>query len=615
MAPRRGLRPLLRRGLPALLGLSIVTAGAPARAAHERSEPGAEVIVERDVMVPMSDGTRLAADVHRPAAPGRYPALLERTPYDKTSSSEIQVGAHTFFAERGYVVVIQDVRGRYASEGAFYPNLDDGWLARRDGHDTVHWIARQPWSNGKVGVIGGSQSGQTAYRLAPTQPPGLVAMFVRESAADLRDGWFYRGGAFEHGFVTSWVGQTFAADLLRRNLAGPAQASALGLLKAFLDDRDRFLWHLPVAGFPVFAGWPGFQFYYDWVKNATDGAYWWQQDLRLRHHQVQVPIYHLGGWYDIFLGGTISSYVGIRDRGGPEARATQKLVIGPWIHGPKNVGVTQVGALTFPSADAVQYNAIRLGWFDHWLKGLHTGVMDEPPVLLYVMGDNVWRGEREWPLARTRYTTFYFRGGPSGSLASVNDGTLSTAAPTGAEHPDSFSYDPEHPIPTLGGATLFIPSGPQDHRAADLRSLTYTSDVLREDLEVTGPVTAVLHAMSSAVDTDWTVRLGDVHPDGRSINVADGIVRARFRESATSPSLIEPGRIYRYTVDLWATSIVFKAGHRIRVSVHSSNFPRWSRNLNTAESPELGARSEVALNTVFHDALRPSHVVLPVIPR
>jgi putative CocE/NonD family hydrolase len=597
-----------------VLVAAIATSPATALAAHEASSAGGE-IVEETVMVPMSDGTRLAADVYRPAAPGRYPALIERTPYDKRNSSEIQAGAHQFFAERGYVVVIQDVRGRYASEGFFYPNLDDGWLARRDGFDTVQWLATQPWSNGKAGVIGGSQTGRTAYLLGPTQPPALNSMFVRESASDLHADWVYRGGAFEHAFITGWTGISFATDLLTRALQGAERDAALGALRAFLDNRESYYWHLPLAEFPVYRRAPVFDFFYDWVRNASDGPYWWQQNVALHHHRFQIPVYHLGGWYDIFLGGTIQSYLGIRDRGGPRARPNQKLVIGPWIHGPKNVGATRVGALTFPGADALQYNEIRLRWFDYWLKGLHTGVMDEPPILIYVMGDNVWRAEREWPLGRTRYTPFYFRGGPSGSVASPNDGTLSTLPPTTAEHPDSFRYDPVDPIPTLGGNTLFVASGPQDHRAADQRSLTYTSEVLTEDLEVTGPITAVLHAMSSAVDTDWTVRLSDVHPDGRSINIADGIVRARYRESRTAGSLIEPGKIYRYIVDLWATSNVFRTGHRLRVAVHSSNFPRWSRNLNTAESPELGARAEVALNTVVHDELRPSHIVLPVIPR
>ena len=610
-----GLEHPSRRCAVALLVACVAVGWGTALADHEASRPDNEILVEENVMVPMSDGTRLATDIYRPRAAGKFPALVERTPYDKKNSSEIQVGAHRFFTERGYVILVQDTRGRYASEGTFYPNLDDAWLARRDGFDTVQWIAAQPWSNGKVGVIGGSQSGQTAYMIGPTQPPALNSMFVRESASDLHEEWFYRGGAFEHGFVTGWTGISFGSDILHRAFRDQSREAALGTLKAFIDNRESFYWHLPVSEFPVFKVAPGFQFYYDWTRHHDDGPYWWQQDVGLRHHLFQVPVYHLGGWYDIFLGGTIKNYLGIRATGGARARPNQKLVIGPWIHGPKNVGATKVGAFTFPGADAVQYNEIRLRWFDYWLKGMHTSVMDEPPVLIYVMGDNVWRAEREWPLPRTRYTNFYFHGGTGGSVYSLNDGRLSIAAPDAPEHPESFTYDPLHPIPTLGGNTLFIPSGPQDHRDADARSLTYTSDALGSDLEVTGPIRAVLYAMSSAVDTDWTVRLNDVHPDGRSINVADGVVRARYRDSRAAPRLIEPGRVYVYDIDLWATSNVFKAGHRLRVSVHSSNFPRWDRNLSTPDSPESGAKPETALNTIFHDELRPSHIVLPVIPR
>jgi putative CocE/NonD family hydrolase len=333
-------------------------------------------------------------------------------------------------------------------------------------------------------------------------------------------------------------------------------------------------------------------------------------------------VYHVGGWYDIFLAGTLNNYTGIRSHGAtPEARHNQKLIVGPWIQGPDNVGKVEVGEMNYPGADtypdgeALNYATLRRKWFDVWLKDMDTGFTKEKPVLLYVMGNNVWRFEDSWPLARAQDTLFYFHGGSSGSSASLNDGLLSMEKPADAQSPDSFKYDPLDPVMTVGGNTLFIPSGPRDNRQAEQRSLTYTSEVLNEDLEVTGPVTAVLYGMSSAVDTDWTVTVTDVYPDGRSMLVVDGIQRARFRDSQTDPTLIEPDKIYRYEVDLWATSNVFKAGHRIRVSVQSSNFPRWSRNLNTAESPETGARSVVALNTVFHDELRPSHVVLPVVPR
>jgi putative CocE/NonD family hydrolase len=602
-------------GFTLALALGLAAPSAPAQ--RQDPNPGEtryKIAAEHDVMVSMTDGTLLATDIYRPDAPGKFPALIERTPYDKTKSSEIQVNAHSFFAERGYVFLVQDTRGRYASEGEFYPFLDDAWLENRDGYDTVQWIARQPWSDGTVGVLGGSYTGQTAYMIAPTQPPAMKALFVRESASDLFGHWVYRGGAFELGFITAWATRTFGPDIVTREFAENSRESAQ--LQSAIASLDKDFWHLPLSNYPRLGWAPGWQFYYDWLANNTDGPYWWQQNLGLNHHRFQVPVYHLGGWYDIFLKGTIENYFGLRQHAATAlARDHQKLVIGPWIHGPANVGKVEVGELKFPGADQVDYNAIRLKWFDHWLRGMDTGVTREPPILIYVMGENRWRTETEWPPARARLTPFYLRGGASGSIASLYDGRLSPEAPAGAESPASYGYDPRDPVPTLGGSTLFIPSGPTDHRQADARSLTFTSDPLQEDLEVTGPVKAVLFAMSSAVDTDWVVRLTEVYPDGRSILIMDGILRARFRESMTEPSLIAPDRVYRYEIDLWSTSNVFKAGHRLRVGVTSSNFPRWNRNLNTAESPESGARPEVAYNTVFFDAKRPSHILLPVIPK
>jgi uncharacterized protein len=601
---------------PLAAGLFALALAAPAAWAQTQSQPTFDIIVEENVMIPMRDGTLLAADIYRPDAEGAFPTLVERTPYNKSISSEIRAEAHVFFAERGYAFIVQDGRGRYRSEGEFYPFLDDGWLEHRDGFDTVQWIATQPWSDGQVGVIGGSHTGMTAYQIGPTQPPAMKAMFVRESASDLYSHWVYRGGAFEHGFITAWTAGSFAPEAIQRHLDGDARTNAERMLQVYRENMANYYLSLPLTRNPLFGSLPGLEFYQDWVTNQADGPYWWQQAIREQHHMFQIPVWHLGGWYDIFLAGTIENYEGIGARGGTEAARTgQRMVIGPWIHGPTNVGVTNVGEMVFPGGDEVQYNDIRLRFFDYYLKGIDNGLAEEPPVLIYVMGDNVWRHENEWPLERTLYTNFYLRGGSSGSIESVNDGTLSRAAPSGGEHPDSFLYDPADPVPTMGGNTLFIVSGPRDHRAADARSLTYTSEPLTEDLEVTGPVKAVLYGISSAVDTDWTVRLSEVYPDGRSIVIVDGIQRARYAASATEAALIEPGKVYRYEIDLWATSNVFKAGNRLRVSVHSSNFPRWSRNLNTADAPEDGARGEVAYNTVLHDRLHPSHVVLPVIPR
>ncbi|MFQ5841205.1 MAG: CocE/NonD family hydrolase [Thermodesulfobacteriota bacterium] len=585
---------------------------------HEASQVQYGVVKEENVEIQMRDGTIIRADVYRPDAEGQFPVLVARTPYNKETASSIRAGTHLFFPPRGYVFVIVDTRGRYASDGEFAPFLDDGWGANRDGYDAIEWTAEQEWSNGKVGIVGGSYAGATAYLTLPTQPPHLVAAFIRESSADYYTEWIYRGGAYEM-WNQPYAG-IFSASILDHKVAagelGMDEAEALKaqIATAWTDDRSNWFWNLPVNQYPAAIGVPGHEWYADWVNNPNDGPYWWQIDSTLKPNQINVPVYHLGALYDIFFAGTLKNYMGVQHTGLPGARGNQKMVVGPWVHGPTNIGLTEVGDLVFPGADEVQYNQIRLRWFDHWMKGLHTGIMDEPAVKIYTMGVNEWRYFSDWPPPEAQYTNFYLRSGTSGSINSINDGVLGTETPTEAENPDSFLYDPMNPVPTLGGNNLFMVNGPRDHREADAISLTYTSPVLQEDLQVSGPIKAVLYAMSSAVDTDWTVRLTDVSPDGTSINVADGIIRARYRESLTNPTLIEPDQVYQYEVDLWSTSNVFKAGHRIRVSIHSSNFPKYNRNLNVAEHPNFATEMETALNTIFHDVLRPSHIILPVIP-
>jgi putative CocE/NonD family hydrolase len=607
------------RAVTALLVVVSLTAFGSALFAQQQSEPKYEVVMEK-IEMPMRDGTILRGDMYRPEAEGKFPVLIERTPYDRTREVYIEDG--TFFAERGYIYIAQSCRGLYESDGIFYPFLDDGWNEHRDGFDSVQWLAKQPWSNGKVAVTGGSHTGQTTYLVGPTQPSELVALFARESASDLHGHWVYRGGAFELAWIHRWVAWAWGMPSIQKYMTGQEKERVTGAFVAYNQNQANWDWYLPVNKFPPFKMIPQLQFFFDWVEHPDDGPYWWQQNVGMRNHLFTVPVYHLGGWYDVFLPGTYSNYMGIRDKGATElARKSQKLVIGPWIHGPTNVGMVKVRDLEFPGADRLpdgsefNYSTARLRWFDYWVKGIDNGVMDEPPVLIYVMGDNKWRYEKEWPLARAKYTNYYFHSQKSDTIDSLNDGSLSARLPGEAPRMDSFRYDPNDPIPTLGGHTIFWPNGPCDHRTVDVRSLTYTSEVLTEDLEVTGPVKCVLYGMSTAVDTDWCVRLSDVYPDGRSINIIDGILRARYRNSFTKPELMEPGRIYKFEIDLWATSNVFKAGHRLRVAVQSSNFPQYTRNLNTAESPETGSKPEIAFNFVSCDKMWPSHIVLPVIPR
>ena len=577
------------------------------------SAPTFQTAHEKNFEIPMRDGTTLRANITRPVGDGRFPALLERTPYNKEGGSEVNIGSPEFFAERGYAVVIQDVRGRFASEGDFYPFKDDGAGLNRDGYDTIEWIADQPWCDGNVGTIGGSYSGATQYRALLSRPPHLRASYARESSSDYVREWVYRDGAFELGFSLAWAHGVTLSNLTHLVDANTVESrqSHLEQIREDMDDWYERLPHHPVPFLEGLSDW-----YNDWLKQPEDGAYWWQFNIETYHDQVETPVYHLGGWFDIFLAGTLKNYAGLKQNARTEkARQSQKLIVGPWIHGPDNIDKQVVGEFDFGADARRNFNEIRLPWFDHWLKDIDTGVLDEAPVSLFVMGRNAWRTASDWPLPETRYTNYYLRGGSSESIDSLNDGTLSSAPPGDSENPDSFTYDPSDPVPTLGGNNLNIPGGVFDQRSVDARCLTFTSDPLAEELEVTGPVKAVIYGLSSAADTDWVVRLTDVHPDGYSRIVCDGILRARYRNSFEHPELLDPGKVYRYEIDLWGTSNAFQPGHRIRVSITSSCFPRFDRNLNTGGPIHREAIGQVAINTVFHDSIRASHIILPVIPR
>ncbi len=555
----------------------------------------------RNVVVPMRDGTRLSADVYLPRGDGPFPALVERTPYGKEASIEVQIGAPQFFTDHGYAVVIQDVRGRFASEGRFYPFKYDGWGEQQDGYDTVEWIAAQPWCDGRVGTIGGSYAGATQYRMAPTRPPHLRAMAARQSASDYWAEWVYHGGAFELGFMLHW---TLRWEFF--NLAHLASGDEYERRKAELadaiEDMDDLYQRLPLAPDPLVVGLE--DWYNEFLAHPADGPFWQQWSIARQHHQVDTPIFHLGGWFDIFINGTLKNFTGLRANARSQAaRDAQKLIVGPWIHSPANMLKPTQGDVNFGPASVRDYNEMRLPWFDYWLKGRSNVVMDEPPVQLFVMGENRWRSADTYPLPDTQYQSWYFCGG----------GGLTTMPPTTDEPPDTFLFDPAHPTPTLGGCTLYMSSGPFDQTPAEAWGLTYTSTPLPHDLTIIGPVACVLLGASSAVDTDWVVRLTDVEEDGFSRLLCDGILRARYRASHINPTPLTPGEVYEFVVDLWATANTFKAGHCIRVAVCSSSFPRFDRNLGTGEVPAQGGRVCVQHNTVFHDALRPSRIILPVI--
>jgi putative CocE/NonD family hydrolase len=584
-------------------------------AAKSGSEPAYKVIVEKDLAMETRDGITLRADVYRPDAAGKFPVLVVRTPYDK--SQEMALTEKHYFPSRGYVVVVQDTRGRFASDGEFYPFVHEG----EDGYDAIEWAAGLPWSDGNVGTVGQSYLALVQYFAAPFRPPHLKAMSPVSAPATYFEDCIYRRGVFELGWMLAYT------LFLARNYA-----ERKGLKERLDPILDSYISHPEVAISPCkreeyrhvpVMDWAGrlkecAPYFGDFLRNPTYGPYWQTTDLRRQFHNVNTPMLHVTSWYDAFQYDGLTLFNGLR-RGAmtPEARRGQKLLVGPWAHlMPYSVPTTKgTGEIDFGSEAAIELHAIQLRWFDHWLKGADNGVLEEPSIRLFVMGENRWRDENEWPLARARYTDFYLHsGGKANSLR--GDGGLSESGP-GEEPPDSYTYDPQDPVPTRGGTTLGIAMGVYDQRKIEEREdvLVYTGGVLASDLEVTGPVSLRLFAASSAPDTDFTAKLVDVRPDGYAQNVAEGVIRARFRESLSNPTLVTPGAVYEYAIDLWSTSHVFRGGHRLRLEVSSSNFPRYDRNPNTGRDFGIDNELRAARQTVFHDGRYPSRLLLPVIPR
>jgi putative CocE/NonD family hydrolase len=450
--------------------------------------------------------------------------------------------------------------------------------------------------------------------MLPTRPPHLVAQFVRESSSDYHREWTYRGGALEIGFAMHWALRVTLSNL--SHLTKPDEIESVRARLAAADrDAHEWLRHRPQFPHPLLTGLS--DWFNDWLAHPNDDAYWWDTTIALHHHEIDTPVWHLGGWFDSFLRGTLVNYEGIVARGMPKARPNQKLIVGPWVHGPSNINKRVIGEIDYGSDAAVDVHTLRLPWFDHWLKGAPNGIMEEPPVRVFTMGANRWQSLSAWPPPDATIETWYFDGATSGSANSLNDGSLSVTLPSPTDSPDSFVFDPDEPVPTYGGGWLSYHgdrSGGYDQRPVEPRLLTYTSAPLPRDLEVTGPIVARLSVMSTASDTDFVVRLSDVAPDGHSRIVADGILRARYRDSFAEPRPLIPNHVEELEVDLWASSNLFRAGHRIRVAVTSSCWPRWDVNLNTGGPLFQEAKAVVAVNTVFHDARRSSRILLPIRP-
>ena len=555
-------------------------------------KPRYDVEVRANVKTPMRDGTNLSADIYLPRAQGTFPTVLVRTPYSNNLDQHIEKGRR--LANDGYIFVVQDTRGRWDSDGDYYPVFEEA----EDGYDIQEWIGQQEWSNGKIGMSGGSYLGLVQWHSAQLRSQYLTCLAPRVIACDFYDSW-YPGGALNLNVAIAWAMRT----------SGRA-----------VQNVDHHNWtemyhYLPLMDLDDYGGF-GLGFWKDWIRHAAKDEYWKKGSLEDRFGEISVPAFNLGGWYDVFAGQTFINFNGMKLGGGtPESRQS-KLIVGPWIH---SLSVSQkTGDVDFGTNSMVDLDDLELRWFDHWLKGIDTGILDEPPLRLFIMGINQWRDEHEWPLARTDWQKWYLHSGGNANTV-LGDGALSSQAP--AEEPvDGFTYDPGFPVPTMGGNTCcyphIVPWGPDDQRPIEMRSdvLCYTSDPLEADLEVTGPIKVVLYAATDGLDTDWTAKLVDVSAGGYAMNLCDGIIRARYRESTSEPSLLESNAIYEYEIDLAVTGNVFRKGHQIRVEVSSSNFPRFDRNLNTGHDIGMDAEMRQANQTLHHSRSYPSHILLPVIP-
>ena len=586
---------------------------------RERARPQWPVIHEKDLPMKTRDGLTLYADIVRPDAPGRFPALLTRTPYGKDGAMQNAEHSAFYLARHGYVTVMQDCRGRFTSEGEYYPMVSDV----EDGYDAVEWAARLPWSNGRVGTFGQSYPGASQYMIAcnDPMPQNLQAMAPFSASADYHQSWVYRtGGAMMWGWAVPYAifkGRNTLERLGRQDLLKKMDEYVETGTNFTMPLRQEWYRHLPIKDWgemlkeaaPYFA---------DYISHADDGEYWSRINVTRHLESIRVPMLHVSSWYDIFLEGALNAYRGIKEHSGSsQARRSQQLFIGPWAHLFPFVGPTSggTGDIDFSPEAMVDLHERELRWFDHWLKDVDTGIMEEPPVTVFVMGENRWRTMEDWPPPNAHYVPYYLHSDGSANTSHGN-GSLSTVPP-GDEPPDSYVYDPEDPVPSLGGSIIILPLGVQDQRPAQERNdvLVFSTEQLERPLEVTGPIKVHLWASSSAPDTDFTAKLVDVHPDGYARNLQDGIIRARYRDSLSDPTLIESGRVYEYAIDLWATSNVFLPGHRICVEISSSNFPRFDRNQNTGAPFGADAVMETAQQTVYHRSDFPSHVLLPVIPR
>lgn len=623
-----------------IIAMAWSSAGLAAKWPTDERHGACAVTKQENVPAKMRDGTVLRADVYTPATSEPVPVILMRTQYGK-SSAQIQPSryqAPAWYASHCYIVVIQDVRGQYASDGKFYEYANE----RSDGYDSVEWAARLPGSSGKVGMYGSSYVGATQWLAATGAPPSLKAIAPSNTASDYYDGWTYENGAFRLSFVQPWMLDLAATSAdQRKDVALASSIRQAEKSAASWMGRHPYSALPPLKpGDPVVAPW-----YYDTIQHDRRDAYWKAFQIEGHYDKVTVPVLAFDGWYDSFLGGAITNFQGMRKAGGSAAaRQHQRLVIGPWEH----IGWGRPDSQVSPRLKAIgsvansTVNDLMISFFDHFLKGKENGFEEGPRIDYFTMGENLWHHAVNWPPEGTQYRSLYLASG--GHAASVmGNGLLVDTAPDagtsggGALHAptevggataaitadaasDSFVYDPANPVPSMGGHSCCASStaavGQFDQTPIEQRPdiLVYTGPALDRPVNVSGPVIVKLFARTTAVDTDFTAKLVDVFPDGSAVNISNGILRARFRDSLETPRLLVPGQVYALTISLWSTSNVFLPGHHIRLEISSSDYPQFDPNPNTGASFGKTVAFTTAVQTILHDSAHPSALLLPTSP-
>lgn len=624
--------------LALLFGISAHVAAAQSESLDYRvPEPKYSIRLQKSVMVKMRDGVRLSTDIYFPiGAAEPLPVVLIRTPYNKSLYRPGRASGYyrwrdgdvrvQLFAGQGYIVVVQDLRGRYESEGQWLVGTHE----REDGSDTVDWLAAQPWSSGKIGTYGCSYLGEDQLQLAATRNPHQTAA-IPQGAGGVYTGThrtfaFMDGGAFELASAIGWFPRE-GSKFFYRPPAWTDDSVFQDAASYFNPsptwpkvDYQKVFWWLPLIDIMKRVGGPP-TYFEDFVSNGPDDAYWKTLNYVNDSDHFNTPALHVNSWYDLGVNETFMIWnLMQRNSESAAARQNQFVIISPTTHCESEQVPKQTIIGQRDLGDArLDFYGIYLKWFDYWLKGADNGILKMPKVQIYVMGKNQWRGEDRWPLPQTRFVNYYLQSDGRAN-SRFGNGTLEATAPS-QQKSDTFTYDPKTPVPSLGGvicctAAPNTPGGSYDQSDLEARDdvLVYTSAALKEGVEITGPLELVLYVSSSAKDTDFTGKLEDVYPDGRAFNLQDGLLRARYREGYDKKVWMEEGHVYELHLDLHAVSNYFAAGHRIRLEVSSSNFPRLDRNLNTGGNNYDETQWVVARNSVFHSTKYPSHLVLPIVP-